>query len=59
MSKVKIKHYLNPDVEEGSFSLDEVNWEGKITARGEQNSITLPRCCGATDCERFEKLVGT
>ena len=25
---------------------------------GGQNSITLPRCCGGTHCERFEKLVG-
>jgi len=34
LSKVKIKHYLDRDVGEESFSLDEVKWDGKITARG-------------------------
>lgn len=34
LSKVKIKHYLDRDVDDDSFSLDEVKWDGKITARG-------------------------
>ncbi|HWX94049.1 MAG TPA: hypothetical protein VNY29_15585 [Terriglobales bacterium] len=34
LSKVKIKHYLDRTVDENSFSLDEVKWDGKITARG-------------------------
>ncbi len=34
LSKVKIKHYLDRTVGEDSFSLDEVKWDGKITARG-------------------------
>lgn len=34
LSKVKIKHWLNQAEDEDSFSLDEVKWDGKITARG-------------------------
>lgn len=34
LSKVKIKHFLDRAVSEESFSLDEVKWDGKITARG-------------------------
>jgi hypothetical protein len=33
LSKVKIKHYLD-GINEESFSLDEIKWDGKITARG-------------------------
>ena len=34
LSKVKIKHWLDRTVDDASFSLDEVKWDGKITARG-------------------------
>ncbi len=35
LSKVKIKHYLDDQrIDEAWFSLDEVKWDGKITARG-------------------------
>jgi hypothetical protein len=34
LSKVKIKHYLDDTIDRESFSLDEVKWDGKITARG-------------------------
>jgi hypothetical protein len=34
LSKVKIKYSLDHQVNEGSFSVDEVKWDGKITARG-------------------------
>jgi hypothetical protein len=34
LSKVKIKHYLDEAVDLDSFSLDEIKWDGKITARG-------------------------
>lgn len=34
LSKVKIKYWLDQQVNEDSFSLDEVKWDGKITARG-------------------------
>ena len=34
LSKVKIKHWLDRAVDDASFSLDEVKWDGKITARG-------------------------
>ena len=34
LSKVKIKHYLDHAVDDDLFSLDEIKWDGKITARG-------------------------
>jgi hypothetical protein len=34
LSKVKIKHWLNEAAIDDSFSLDEIKWDGKITARG-------------------------
>jgi hypothetical protein len=34
LSKVKIKHFLDREVGDDLFSLDEVKWDGKITARG-------------------------
>lgn len=34
LSKVKVKHWLDQAADEEVFSLDEVKWDGKITARG-------------------------
>ena len=34
LSKVKVKHFLDQAANEDWFSLDEVKWDGKITARG-------------------------
>jgi len=34
LSKVRVKYHLNKAENEGAFSLDDVKWDGKITARG-------------------------
>lgn len=34
LSKVKIKYWLDQAANDESFSLDEIKWDGKITARG-------------------------
>jgi len=34
LSKVRVKHWLDRAVDQDSFTLDDVKWDGKITARG-------------------------
>lgn len=34
LSKVRVKYWHDPAVDQDSFSLDDVKWDGKITARG-------------------------
>ena len=34
LSKVRVKHWLDPAEDRDSFTLDDVKWDGKITARG-------------------------
>ena len=34
LSKVRVKHWHDPAIDQDSFSLDDVKWDGKITARG-------------------------
>lgn len=60
LSKVRVKHWHDPDVDQDSFSLDDVKWDGKITARGTSfqshiNLVTSVYRAYAKKVEAFER----
>lgn len=58
LSKVKIKHWLDRQADEDLFSLDDVKYDGKITARGTsfQSHIGLVSSVYRTYADRVRQL---
>lgn len=60
LSKVRVKHWHDPAIDQDSFSLDDVKWDGKITARGTSfqshiNLVTTLYRAYATKIKGFEE----
>jgi hypothetical protein len=58
LSKVRVKHWHDPAGDQDSFSLDDVKWDGKITARGTsfQSHINLVTTVYRTYAEKIKRF---